>query len=188
MGAWAATIAREISNGLGARLADLQIQKADERRDVGNAGDPQTVRRVRLEVALDPLRRRPGLYISARRAQPAAPAHARDARRTHHPCDPLAADRDAGFGQFGVNPWRTVRSPIICVRSYAGRQVRIGLGPELRVHVDATCSLPPPCSSINYLKTTSYIGSNAPNSGPCTLLTRWTDHACYGRDGCGGGR
>ena len=110
---------------------DGQVEEADERRDVGDVGDPQAIRRVRLEVALDPIRRRPGLYISARRARPAAPAHAGDARRTHHPCDPLAADRDASFGQFGVNPRRTVRSPTIGVnRSHAGRQVRISPRPS----------------------------------------------------------
>ena len=108
-----------------------QVEEADQRRDVGDVGDPQAIRRVRREVALDPLRGRPGLYISARRARPAAPAHPRNARRAHHPRDPLAADRDAGLGQFSVNPRRTVRSPAIVVyRSHADRQVRIGLRPN----------------------------------------------------------
>ena len=103
---------------------------------LGAPGDStREVALERLEMAPSTLhrwiRRRPGLYISARRARPAAPAHARDARRTHHPCDSLAADRDAGFGQFGVNPWRTVRYPTIGVnRSHAGRQVRIRLRPS----------------------------------------------------------
>ena len=70
----------------------------------------------------------PRLHLPARRAGAAAPAHPGDASLAHHPRDPLAADRDTGFGQFGVNPRRAVRAPAPGMNLlHAGRQLRIGL-------------------------------------------------------------
>ncbi len=90
------------------------------------AADPQAIRRVGLETAFDPIRRRPDLHIPARRAGAAAPAHAGHPRGAHHPRDPLAADRDAGFGQFSVNPRRAVRAPAAGMNlPHAGCQLRI---------------------------------------------------------------
>ena len=70
-------------------------RRACQGRNVGDVGDPQAIRRVGLETAFDPIRRRPDLHIPARRAGAAAPAHAGHPRGAHHPRDPLAADRDA---------------------------------------------------------------------------------------------
>ena len=105
-----------------------QVEEACQGRNVGDVGHPQAVRRVGLEAPLDPVRGRPRLHLPARRAGAAAPAHPGDACLAHHPRDPLAADRDTGFGQFGVNPRRAVRAPAPGMNLlHAGRQLRIGL-------------------------------------------------------------
>ena len=38
---------------------DGQVEEARQGRNVGDVGDPQAIRRVSLEAALDPVRRRP---------------------------------------------------------------------------------------------------------------------------------
>ena len=88
---------------------DGQVQEAGQGRDVGDVGDPEPVRRVRLEAPLDPIRGRAGLGIPACRARAAAPAHPGDADGPHNPGDPLAAHRDTALGQLGVNPRSTIR-------------------------------------------------------------------------------
>ena len=106
---------------------DGQVEEACQGRHVGDISDPEAIRRIRFEAPLDPIRCRPGLGSPARRARAAAPAHPGDAQGAHHSRDALAADRDAGCGQLGVNPRRAIRSPAAGVnRLHAGRQVRIG--------------------------------------------------------------
>ena len=120
--AFVSSTSRQVSQQLSGRRS-----RRRQGRNVGYVGNPQAIRHVGLEAALDPVRRRPVLHLPARRAGPAAPAHPGDARGTHHPRDPLAAGRNAGFGQFGVNPRRAVRAPAVGMNLlHAGRQLRIG--------------------------------------------------------------
>ena len=112
---------------------DGQVQEAGQGRDVGDVGDPEPVRRVRLEAPLDPIRGRAGLGIPACRARAAAPAHPGDADGPHDPGDPLAAHRDTALGQFGVNPRSTIRPSTPAVnRLDASPELGIGPCPSRR--------------------------------------------------------
>ena len=79
-------------------------EEAGQRRDTGDVGDPQAVRRCDLETARDPIRGRPDPDRPARRARPATPAPPPAMpRRTHHLRHPLAAHRGPGCRQFRVD-------------------------------------------------------------------------------------
>ena len=70
---------------------DSQLKEADQRRHVGDIGDPQAIPRVGLKVPLDPVWCRRNLRVPTRRARPTVTAHTGDARSAHHPRHPLAA-------------------------------------------------------------------------------------------------
>ena len=103
---------------------DGQVQEAGQGRDVGDVGDPEPVRRVRLKRRATRCRGRAGLGIPACRARAAAPAHPGDADGPHDPGDPLAAHRDTALGQLGVNPRSTIRPSTAAVN-------RLDASPEL---------------------------------------------------------
>ena len=103
------------------RLDGCRCRLSDAPQSTGDsARRPQSsAQRIRCRSCLD---------HPARRAPPAAPAHARNACGAHHARHPLAADRHTSCSQLGVDPRRAVPAAATGVNlSRAGRQVRIGL-------------------------------------------------------------
>ena len=82
---------------------DGEVDKARPGRDVGNVGDPQPVRRLRGEVALDQVGRLTTIALD-RGGDELASAHTGKTGLRHQPGDTLAANMDPLGRQFGMNP------------------------------------------------------------------------------------
>src|SRR5712691_8410859 len=85
-----------------------EIQPALPGAQVGDVGDPESVRSRRLEVALDEIvgdthARNPNCRAATAPFQGAA-----DARLPHQPLNPLPTDGDTVGAQVTVDPWRPV--------------------------------------------------------------------------------
>jgi hypothetical protein len=83
---------------------DGQVELALPRRDLGQIGDPQPIRRGRVEVARDQIRRRAHTTHADRRLAAPADQQAAQAGLAHQPRNALAARVDAAVTQLGVKP------------------------------------------------------------------------------------
>jgi hypothetical protein len=108
---------------------DGQIQEPGPGRNIGDISDPQPVRFVGMEVALNRIASGPNPFVPEGCAPGFAAADADNTGRSHQPFHPLAADRDALIDEFSVDARRTIRlSRCPMDRLDASRQLRIGNG------------------------------------------------------------
>src|SRR5215210_898884 len=87
---------------------DREVQPALPAAQVGDVGNPQPVRRRRMEVALDEIVGDTNARDADRRAAPTSFDRAADACLAHQPLDPLPTDGDAVGAQVAVDPGRAV--------------------------------------------------------------------------------
>src|SRR5207247_6620060 len=87
---------------------DGQEQEPRPRRDVRDIGDPQTVRTLGRERALDEIRSRSRVPITHGRLPPLAAAYACQARRSHQAGHALATNVDPFSGELGMDPRRPI--------------------------------------------------------------------------------
>jgi hypothetical protein len=86
-----------------------EVQPALTGTQVGDVRDPQHVRALGPELALDQVSRRRDPRDPDRRAPPLPGPDTRDTGRFHQPGDSLAPDPDVVLHpQLGVDPWRPI--------------------------------------------------------------------------------
>ena len=82
-----------------------QIREPARRRHMGDVGDPDLVRPRRRQVAVDQIRRWPGVLVTPRDHKATVPvAGAHQSGLAHQPRDPLAAMPPALCPQIGMHP------------------------------------------------------------------------------------
>jgi hypothetical protein len=82
-----------------------QIEKARPDRDVGDAGNPQKIRRGRSDMAFDETHGRPSVLILYGGNRLWVPARTTQGRRLQQPRDPLASAMNIRGEQFLVDAW-----------------------------------------------------------------------------------
>ncbi len=92
---------------------DGEIEKARPGRNVSDVGDPQPIRLVHPEVAINQIRRRP-TAVPGRRHDELASARPDNIGLRHQPSDAFAPDTNALGGQFGMKTRRAVPREAAC--------------------------------------------------------------------------
>ena len=90
---------------------DRQIHEPRQGRHVGDVSHPDAVRRLGLELAFDPVRRRTITRLHTRGARAPTPAHPGQPCLAHQTSHPFAAHRAPAGPEFGVDQWRPVGAP-----------------------------------------------------------------------------
>jgi len=87
---------------------DGEVQETRLCRHIRDVGDPQSIRLVRDELAVDQIRSWPSRSIPPRRHGRLPPAHAPEGRRFHQASDSLPTDSCSLLLQLCVNPRHAV--------------------------------------------------------------------------------